>query len=103
MRPHYLNTGQPSPFDLDFDTSSLFESPVTTTCVEANGPRVFNIAFRPKTAEVQLKSVPIVVYRQSQRTLPYFGHQQLDLDYFPECEFFLWKKQQKWKQKELTK
>lgn len=89
MRPHYLNTGRPSPFDPDFDTSSLLESPVTTNCVETNSPRVFIVAFRPKTAEVVLKPLPVVVYRQSQRTLPYFGHQQLDLDYFPECEFFL--------------
>lgn len=89
MRLSSLDAGQPSPFDINFETSSLFESPVPTSRLATNTPRVFNVAFRPKNADLLLRPIPKVVPRKSRRSLPYFGHQQLDLDYFPEREFFL--------------
>ncbi|KEF60887.1 uncharacterized protein A1O9_02451 [Exophiala aquamarina CBS 119918] len=84
MRLSYLDAGQSSPFDVDFDTSSLFESPLLTNRLATNTPRVFIVPFRPKTAALILRPIPKVVPHKSRRSLPYFGHQQLDLDYFPE-------------------
>ena len=47
--------------------------------------RITAIPFRKKP-EDGAKKAPAVVHRQSRRALPYFGHQQLDLDYFPKRE-----------------
>jgi len=90
MRRQYFDAGQPSPFDPDFDTSSLFlDSPVSATHLAITTPRVFNVAFRPKDADLLVRPVPKAVPLKSRRKLPYFGHHQLDLDYFPERELFL--------------
>lgn len=87
MRPSYTPSGQSSAFDPNSNMFNLIDPRLTTMREMVDTPAPGNLAIRHQAAEAVIKPAPKVVYRQSMRTLPYFGHQQLDLDYFPECEF----------------
>lgn len=89
-RPTYVSAGQSSSFAPRFDPSDPIDPRLSTATIKRiamdNQP-ARELAIRHQAAEILDRPTPDVVYKQSQRTLPYFGHQQLDLDYFPECEF----------------